>query len=143
MLLNQWLDELEEEPTTFTIAVAAGLEVTLRIPRNADDLASLEKMADKFATTATKNPPAEWVRYAPKTAVSARIAYLFHQLCVEPQVNVIDALRLMQAKGLMVMSLVTEAYRRAGATIIEQEVSDIERAGESSDEIASNAPSGS
>ena len=125
-----WLEQVENEPDTFTVTVADGLDVTLRIPRSADDLTRIEKAAQQFVSAALKRPPAEWKNHAPKTETAARFAYLLHKLSVEPEIGIVDALRLVEKKSLLVISLVTEAYRRAGAIIAEQEVSDIEQAGE-------------
>ncbi len=140
--LKAWLEEIEREPDTFTVAVADGLDVTLRIPRSADELAKIEKGASQFVSAALKRPPAEWKQHAPKTEMAARFAYLLHRLAVEPEIGIVDALRLIEKKSLLVISLVTEAYRRAGAIIAEQEVAEIEQAGEYSGEITLSEPSG-
>lgn len=125
-----WLASIEDEPDTFTVTVAEGLQVTLRIPRSADELTKIEKATQQFVSAALKRPPAEWKQYVPKTETAARFAYLLHKLCVEPEIAIVDALRLVEKKSLLVIGLVTEAYRRAGAIIAEQEVSEIEQAGE-------------
>lgn len=130
--LDAWLDSLEAEPDTFTVTVDEGLTVEMRIPRSADELAKIEKGAQQFVSAALKRPPAEWKQYAPKTEAAARFAYLLHKLCVNPEIQIAQALRIVDRKSLLAISLVTEAYRRAGAIIAEQEVAEIEQAGESS-----------
>lgn len=143
MEFRDWLAGIQEEPATFTTTVAEGVEVTLRIPRSADELAKMEKAADRFAASATARPAPEWADLKPETTTAGRMAYLFQQLCQDPpDLSIRDVLTLLRHKGLMVIALVTEAYRRAGALIVEQEVSDIERAGESSEATTSSAPNG-
>lgn len=134
MNFKDWLDEIEDEPSTFTVEVAEGVSVTMRVPKSADELARLEKAADGFASSAVSRPAPEWASLKPSTTSAARTAYLFQQLCVDPpNLSIQDVLRLLKYKGLMVIALVSEAYRRAGAMITEKEVEDIHRAGEYSE----------
>lgn len=135
MNFKDWLDEIENEPTTFQMEVDKGLFITIRVPKSADELARLEKGAESFASAVVSNPPREWAALKPSTTSAARMAYLFQQLCVDPpDVSVPDVLRLVKYKGLMVIAAVSEAYRRAGGMIAEKEVEDIQRVGESLDE---------
>lgn len=103
----------------------------IRLPKRLYEWQRLITLAENCVVRCREAAPPEYEPYLPVSPEEARLAYLLHALCIEPELTELQAIQLVTRAGVAAASLLAQIQQQVGLSVgtHEQRALELEKKG--------------